>query len=465
MKQCALIVILAWLLGSYPAHAEGFSAIDPFGTERDLALSSFASTADTARCDKEQINKPLTLIGVVDLSLCNNPQTRSLWASARAQAAQIGSSMSTYLPTLSLTGNESQRVTRAGGQAPAGVSSRSIGASISYLLYDFGTRAANVENAKQLLIAANATRDSTLQATFLNAVQSYFSLLSARANVRSTLAAEASARESLSAAQARYLSGSATPADRLQAQTALSQATLNRITAEGNAINAAGTLANLMGFYASQPFVLADSEESRPDPVAEQEVGELIEKARRQRPDLAAAEAQIKAAEAQLDAARAAGKPSISISASSSRFIDSGAPSSLQNSVGLSVSVPLFTGMRTTYQTRAAEAQLEIRIADRDRVANQIALDVWKAWQTLQTNSHALRSADDLLAAAEQSEKMITGRYKAGLGNILDVLTAQTTLASARQQHIAARYAFRSSRFALTQAIGQLDMTQLETRP
>ncbi|MBI5919140.1 MAG: TolC family protein [Nitrosomonadales bacterium] len=465
MKQRALIVILAWLLGSYPVHAESFGAIDPFGTERDLTSPRFATTADAARCDKEQINKPLTLTGIVDLSLCNNPQTRSLWASARAQAAQIGSSMSTYLPTLSLTGSESQRVTRAGGQAPAGASSRSVGISINYLLYDFGSRAASVENAKQLLFAANATRDATLQATFLNAVQSYFSLLSARASVQSTLTAETSARESLSAAQARHLNGSATPADRLQAQTALSQATLNRITAEGNAINAAGTLSNLMGFYASQPFELANAEESRPDPVAEQGVGELIEQARRQRPDLSAAEAQIRAAEAQLAAARAAGKPSVSISASSNRLIDSGAPSSLQNNIGVSVSVQLFTGMRTTYQTRAAEAQLESRIADRDRIANQIALDVWRAWQTLQTNSQALRSADDLLAAAEQSEKMITGRYKAGLGNILDVLTAQTTLASARQQHIAARYAFQSSRFALTQAIGQLDMTQLETRP
>ena len=80
------------------------------------------------------------------------------------------------------------------------------------------------------------------------------------------------------------------------------------------------------------------------------------------------------------------------------------------------------------------------------------------------SNSQALRSADDLVAAAEQSEKMILGRYKAGVGNILDTLTAQSTLANAHQQRVSALYNFLFSRFALAQAIGQLDLTQLESR-
>ena len=85
--------------------------------------------------------------------------------------------------------------------------------------------------------------------------------------------------------------------------------------------------------------------------------------------------------------------------------------------------------------------------------------DVWKAYQTLLTNSQALRAADDLLSSAEQSEKVASGRYQAGLGNILDVLTAQSALANARQQRVTALYNFQASRFALAQAMGQLDLT------
>ena len=271
------------------------------------------------------------------------------------------------------------------------------------------------------------------------------------------------AQISLDAAAARYNAGSSTPADRLQAQTALSQASLNRIRAEGDAASAQGTLANVMGFEATQSYVLAPVSEATPDPVAEEGIGELIENARRRRPDLQAAEAQIKAAEAQVIAARAAGLPTVNLSGTVARSqsqVGGVSSTTRTNAIGVSVSVPWFSGFRDTYQKRAARAQLEGKVAERDRVANQIALDVWNAYQALLTNSQALRSADDLLASATQSEKMVSGRYKAGLGSILDVLTAQSALATAQQQRVTALYTYQASRFALTQAIGELDLTQ-----
>jgi outer membrane protein TolC len=256
----------------------------------------------------------------------------------------------------------------------------------------------------------------------------------------------------------------ATPADRLQAQTALSQATLNLVTAQGNERSAQGTLANVMGFDASQPFELAPLAETMPNPVVEQDIGKLIEEARHKRPDLAAADAQIKAAEAQLQATRATGLPSINLSANGNAVRVQNSPSTNTNSLNLTISVPLFTGFRNTYQNRVAELQVENQVAARDLLANKIALDVWKAYQSLLTNSQALRSANDLVTSAEQSEQMTLGRYKAGVGNILDVLTAQSTLASARQQQVTALYNFLASRLALAQAIGELDLTQIEER-
>lgn len=437
---------------------------DPLSTEEYVEPGAFPQTADPGRCDREKIKKPLTLADVVDLTLCNNPQTRSLWASARAQAANVGVGMSAYLPTLSAQGSESRNFSSSAGQA-TNYNSRSASLTVGYLLFDFGGRAGTLENAKQLLVAANATRDATLQTNFLTAVQSYYALLSARASVDALQVAEASAKESFAAAEARYLAGVATPVDKLQAQTALSQARLNLITAQGNVRTTQGTLANIMGFDASQPFSLVSFPEAMPDPVIEQDVGKLIEDARHKRPDLRAAEAQIKAAEAQLEATRATGLPSVSLSASSgSQNNIPGMPNTNSSSIGVTLSVPLFTGYRNTYQNRAAELQIEGKVAARDLLANQIALDVWKAYQALLTNSQALIAANDLVASAEQSERMTLGRYKAGVSNmsILDVLNAQSALASARQQRVAALYNFQASRLALAQAIGQLDLTQVE---
>jgi len=435
-------------------------ASDPFATEDLIEHGRLDQSADMDHCAKEKILSPLTLADVVDLALCNNPQTRSLWASARGQAALVGTSTAAYLPTLSAQGSVSNNQSQAGTQAQVNSFSQTASLSINYLLYDFGGRSATLENAKQLLIAANATRDATLQSNFLGAVQAYYALLSARASVQSYQVDELKAQESLAAAQARYQAGVATPVDRLQAQTTLSQAQLNRIRGEGDASNAQGTLATIMGFDASQPYTLQAVAEEIPDPVIEQDIGKLIADARQKRPDLAAAESQIKAAEAQLQATKATGRPTITVGA----MAGVSNPDIQTSSIGITLSVPLFSGFKTNYQARAAEAQVEGRVADRDRLANQIALDVWKAYQGLLTNSQALRSADDLVLAATQSEKMILGRYKAGVGNILDTLSAQSALATARQQRVAALYNFLISRFALAQAIGQLDLTQIDSQ-
>ena len=455
-----LSMLLAWPLTTLGSN-------DPFDTERHIATSALDKKSDGVSCHADGKLNSLTLAEVVDLALCNNPQTRAQWASVRTQAAQLGISMSSYLPTFTGQISDSHSRSSSAGTTTSSAQ-KSASVTASYLLYDFGGRAASVESAQQLLIAANAARDEVLQDTLLSAVQAYYTLLSVRASVLAYQVAETAAEKSLNAAQARSDAGTATLADRLQAQTAWSQAKLSRIRAAGEAANAQGTLANIMGFDAAQPFELltpTDEAVAEQDLKIEQSIGKLIADARQRRPELLAAEAQIKASEAQLAAANANGRPSISLNGALGLSKASDMPNAVRNqNVGIALSVPLFTGFKNNYQTRAAQAQLEGKVADRDRIANQIALDVWKAYQALLTNSQALVAANDLLASADQSEKTISGRYQAGLGNILDVLTAQSALASARQQQVNALYDFKASKFVLAQAIGQLDLTMVQTR-
>jgi len=87
---------------------------------------------------------------------------------------------------------------------------------------------------------------------------------------------------------------------------------------------------------------------------------------------------------------------------------------------------------------------------------------VWKAYQSLVTGTQAVTSSTDLVASASASERVTLGRYKAGVGNILDLLTAQTALANARLQHIQALYNWYIAKATLAQAMGQLDFSALE---
>lgn len=455
---------------------------DPFRTEALLpakpALHLEGESGDP--CAQAMPTRALDLLDVVNLALCKNPQTREVWASARAQAAQVGVSKASYLPSPTLNASGS----RSWANGLSGTSQRSIGLSLSYLLYDFGTRAANLESARQLLEAASATQDNTIQTVFLAAIQSYYQNQAARAALDAARESERATKESLAAAEARYQAGSATPADKLQAQTAHSQAMLNRITADGNLRNAQGTLANLLGLDANIVIALVtpsiEPMRNQPDSTAvqpvdaapsteelsvfERDIAALIAEARQHRPDLYAAAAQLKAAEAAVDAARASGKPTVSLTASTTHLNSAGV-SSQGSTAGLSLTVPIFSGFAPTYRIRAAEAQVEARLAQLDKLRLQIALEVWTAYQNLVTSTQSLRTTADLLNSAAQSERVALARYKAGAGSILDVLNAQSTLASARQQRIQATLNWNIGRATLAQTMGSLDETLLQTLP
>ena len=130
--------------------------------------------------------------------------------------------------------------------------------------------------------------------------------------------------------------------------------------------------------------------------------------------------------------------------------------------VGCYLSVPLFSGYAPTYRIRVAEARVEAQNAQLKRLRLQVALDVWTAYQNLTTATQSLRTTADLLNSAEQSERVALGRYKAGVGSILDVLNAQSALASARQQRIQSAFNWNISRATLAQAMGNLDENLLQ---
>lgn len=430
-------------------------ATDPFGTLEAVPPMAGLHPAP-APCRPADLAKPLDLAEVVDIALCNNPQTRQGWASARIQAAQAGVAQAAFLPSVS-AGASVARIRNEAARGGDPYTQRSIDADLSWVLFDFGARAASLENARQLFAAASFARDATVQAIFLAAVQAFFQRQASAAVLEATQLSEKAALESLNAAEARYRVGTATPADRLQARTAHAQAVLNRIGAEGAVKTAQGTLANVIGADPTRPLELAPLPPAAPGAGFEADVARLIEEARTRRPDLAAAEAQFRAARANIDAAKAAHLPTFSLGVGAGRSQIAGQPAYDSSSIGLSVNIPLFSGFSTTYKVRAAEAQADLQAARREQVRLQVALDVWNAHANLATATQSVKTAADLLESAAQSERVAAGRYRAGVGSILDLLTAQAALASARQQRIQADTSWFVSRTALAQAMGALD--------
>ncbi|MHB1213653.1 MAG: TolC family protein [Thiobacillus sp.] len=437
------------------------SAADPFMVLTRTLPSPAAELRPATACDATAIAGTLTLARAVERALCANPSTRSAWLTARLRAAELGQAQSAYLPALSLSG----RLARNGdgdNLQPNDSSAWQLGLDAQYLLFDFGGRAARRDAAEALLAAARASHDASVRLLYLQTVTGYFNLLTAQGAVVAARETEASALEALNAASARVTVGTAIPFDRLQARTVHTQRQIERIRAEGEAARLRGELAALMGDFGQTAWTLQDDEAAFSQPLdLARAVEALIDAARTRRPELRAAEAELLAREAGVRSAEADGKPSLSAFFDARRQ-DSGALAATSSSLGVNLTIPLFTGYRSTYQVAAAQTQAELAAVERDRVGNQVALDVWRAFYRLRSETEADSRSDDLVESAAAAEKLALGRYRAGLGILLDVLSAQANLAQARQTRLQTRLGLRVARAELAQAMGELSWDWME---
>jgi len=132
--------------------------------------------------------------------------------------------------------------------------------------------------------------------------------------------------------------------------------------------------------------------------------------------------------------------------------------------IGLQITIPFFTGYRNTYQIQQAREQLDLQLATRDKLATDVALDVWTAYQELRTQGQALTTATELVASAQESYNVALARYRAGVGIITDLLNAQSALSSAQLQAIQARFNWNVAKAALAKAIGVLEPELIKER-
>lgn len=405
-------------------------------------------------CTKPDLSAQLTLADAIRQAFCANPQTRVWWSAVVSQQAQLREAQAAYWPQLS-----------GQYQANKNWSQNSLGNSdttpqtgtltASYLLFDFGGREAAARLAEAQLQAAIATQDDSLNQLAYSVAKAYLDTLLAQESLKAARVSEASAKEALDAAEVQLSVGRAIPATRLQAQTAYSQAQLARIKAEGTVSTSGATLANVMGLLPSASFELAPWHVVGL-PLQAAAIENLMDQAVANRQDLRAAREQVKAAEASVKSAKSQGLPSISLGASASRQVGTTYSPTNSQSIGLTVSGPIFTGFRDTNRVRAAEADLEGKRATETTLANQVRLDVWNAYQGYRTNTDALQSAHDAVVSGDANEQLQLGRFKAGVGTMLDVLTAQASAATARQQQASAEHDYLLSKFALGQALGRL---------
>lgn len=254
---------------------------------------------------------------------------------------------------------------------------------------------------------------------------------SANALLQTYRAALAESRQALTAAEALHRAGRATVSDLYQARAALAQAEANLATAEQTATSDEGALASAVGLPLGAPIRLAGLDLAAP-PTLSRPVNDWLQAALARNPGLRSAQYQVSAAREGLSAAKRNDLPSLSFGADQGWHAQNGFGPSQQYSIGVTLNVPLFTGFQHTYQVAQARAQLAQARATLDDTANTTRLAVWQAYYAFRSATLALPSARAQEENAAKALAAVEAQYRVGLATMQDLLTAQSTLTSAR---------------------------------
>lgn len=406
--------------------------------------------------DIQQRIQKLTLRDVVDIGLLNNPQTRASYAQARAAGAVIGSTRGKYLPQVTAnalaerTGSTGGTGTVAGGTTVGGGSGvgerdRAIvqpSATATWLLWDFG-RFGAIEAAKQSAFAASYTHNSTVQAVTLAIIQSYCNYNAAKAIRDGAAKTVQEDSVGLASAKDRHDAGVATISDVLQAQVTYSQAVFSLETDEGSVQTTRGALAVALGFPANLPYDIAPEPPDVPVQAIGQSVDSLVDEAVNHRPDLASFRATAREQHANIGAVRGNWLPQITLGASGSQTfynqnqaVNNGHTWTLQ----AGVSIPLFSGLQNYYDILQAKELARAADANAEYQRDLVVYQVFTSYYNLRTATAQVKSSRDLLASAQSNYDVALGKYRQGVGAILDLLTAEAGLASARATEAQTRW-------------------------
>jgi outer membrane protein TolC len=212
-------------------------------------------------------------------------------------------------------------------------------------------------------------------------------------------------------------------------------------------------LLQMIGLQPTDEYELADDVPYSPAPV--RTVDEALREAREHRADLQALEAQVRAAERELSAVRAQRLPSVSVSA------DYGAigstPRGAESTFSLvgRVRVPLWQGARTAGETAQAAADVAQRKTELDDLSSRVEADVRKAFLDLQAASVLVDVSRQNVDVTRQALDLTRQRFDAGLGDNVELVQAQESVAAAAFDYINSVFAHNLGKLNVARVTGR----------
>ena len=439
------ITLLALVCVALPA-----AAFDPLFTHK--------TDAPKGCIDKDVATEELTLDDLVQISLCNNPSLSAGYMGVKASEAELGQARAQYLPTVNLKGTGDITVKKLEGGSYAQDEPYAGKAEASWLLFDFGGREARTSSVRNYVDAARYSYDASIQDAVLAVQTAYLNLLAAQESLISAQASLDTYKQSSQEAEKRYKLGMVSLSDKLQANTRYEQASLAVVQAENLIKQNRGSLAVLINLSPDTPITLKKPVYGEDMiEIANDDISSLMETALKERAEIHAQRSTQQAAKKNVTASKTAMLPTISATGSVG-YGDNwkrSNPYTTNNSAGLLVTMPLFTGFSNMYQVQQASYKYYQEVENMQVLKLQVQNEVWRAYQNYKTALRSYEISQAVLESAEENHRVAFRYYELGKGDILNLLSAVAQLADARQNKITAFYSLLLSKANLYRIIGK----------
>lgn len=276
---------------------------------------------------------------------------------------------------------------------------------------------------------------------------------------RAVAAAEANvelAKSLLKQTQDQRNAGVATGVDVIRAQTRLAEQEVNLAQAQTIAEQARLNLQRVVGLPLGTTFTLSDRLQFVEEPLPE--VDAAVTDADQNRREVQVARERTRVSKLEFEATRSEYVPTVQfigdygVSAITPR--ESAFPT---RRAAIQLNVPIFTGGRIrgrTTEAKSRQQQTELELAN---VRGQVEEDVRLALVTLRTAAVQVRAAEQNLTLALRELEMSRDRFVAGVADNLEVVTAQTALADARNAQVTALAQHNAARLNLAAAVGRAE--------
>jgi outer membrane protein TolC len=436
-------------------------------------LALFAQTPIRTSTATQASTEALTLPLAVEIALRTNPLTRATAsgreiADARLDEARAGRFPVVQLSESLMNGNnpvfvfgsllEQARFRQRNFDLrslnnPDPLNNFRFSLTIKAPLYDQRQTATRVNQAQFGRQQADAETDATAQRIRFETLRAFYGVLLARANKEVADEAVKLAEADVKRSRDRVEAGAAVASDLLSAEVQLADFRQRQIEAEGEIITAQAALNTALGLPINTPQQVTGQLVEKAFNLTDQD--ELIRQALRSRPDYRRAALSLRSSAEQVKGARGEYLPRVDVFASAGASRNNWVGGSGDYIVGASVTFNLFDAGRNARinQARAAES---LAASQQEHLANQIRLEVARAYQRFVSARERVKVAERVIAHATEALRIVQDRYNEGLTTITETLRAETALAQAQSNLLSARYDYYVGYAALLLASGRL---------